>query len=116
MASELCNLAIAFLLTVILEIIVACLFGYRKRHEFAAIFWVNTCSYPLSIFLVLLISKLRDISLGMQGILILEIAVVLLEWQLLCFALPKEKKYFLFILSLTMNGISYVAGLLLTIW
>jgi hypothetical protein len=116
MSNDLNNYAIAFLLTIILEVAVALLFGYRKRLEIACVFWVNVFSHPLLNYLIWIIGDLRSEPLGLLGILLLEAAVVLLEWQLLCFALNQHQKSRLFILSLAMNGVSYVAGLLLPVW
>jgi hypothetical protein len=44
-------------------------------------------------------------------ILLLEVSVVIIEWLLLCYALPGRRKSSLLVLSLAMNSVSYLAGL-----
>jgi hypothetical protein len=116
MAHWLLNYLIAFLLTIVFEVAVALLFGYRKWMEIAAIFWVNVFTHPLLIYLVLIINALRSVPTRPLEILLFEIGVVVVEWQLLCYALPQRLKSRLLLLSLMMNGVSYLAGLLLPVW
>ena len=112
MATEIRNYAIAFLLTVVLEVGVAWLLGYRKRAEVAAVFWVNVFSHPLVNFLIGLVGVLRSAAVTPHEILIFEVGVVIVEWRLLCFALPQRPKMRLLVLSLLMNGVSYSFSLL----
>jgi hypothetical protein len=99
--------AIAFLLTVVLEVGVALLLGYRKRAEIAAVFWVNVFSHPLVNFLVAIVGTFRSAAVTPHEILLFEAGVVIVEWQLLCFALPQRSRMRLLILSLAMNSVSY---------
>jgi hypothetical protein len=107
MTTEIVNYAIAFLLTVVLEVAVALLFGYRKPAEIAAVFWVNVFSHPLVNFLIRIVGVLREAPVGPKELLLFECGVVLVEWQLLCYALPRRSRIGLLILSLAMNGVSY---------
>ena len=107
------NYAIAFLLTVVLEVAVALLLGYRKRVEIVCIFLVNVFSHPLVNYLVWVTNTMRAEPLGPVGHLPFEIGVVLVEWLLLCYALPRHARSRLFALSLAMNSVSYLAGVLL---
>ena len=58
MATDLRNYAIAFLLTIVLEVAVALLLGYRRRHEIACVILVNVFSHPLVNYLVWIIGEL----------------------------------------------------------
>lgn len=107
MAANLGDYAIAFLLTVVVEVGVALVLGYRRRAEVAAVFWVNVFSHPLVNFLVAIVGLLRAASLSSNEVLVLEAAVVVAEWLLLCFALPCRSKTGLLLLSLAMNAASY---------
>jgi hypothetical protein len=110
------NYAIAFLLTILVEVAVALLLGYRKRNELACVVWVNVFSHPLLNFLVSIIRSSRPLSTRDPIIIFFEAGVVLLEWQLLCYALPRYQKRSLFLLSAAMNIGSYGAGLVIPIW
>jgi hypothetical protein len=107
------NYALAFLLTIVLEVAVALLLGYRKRTEIACVFLVNVFSHPLVNYLVWAIGALWSVSIGPLELLPFEIGVVLVEWLLLCYALPQHRRSRLLGLSLAMNTVSYLAGLLL---
>ena len=116
MATDLRNYAIAFLLTIVLEVAVALLLGYRRRLEIASVALVNVFSHPLVNYLIWVADSLRAVPVGALEILLLEVGVVIVEWLLLCYALPQRRKSGLFVLSLVMNGVSYLAGSLFQIW
>jgi hypothetical protein len=116
MAIKLSNYAIAFLLTIVVEGAVALILGYRKRHELACIVWVNVFSHPLLYYMVWIIRSFRSLPARDPIVVLFEAGVVLLEWQLLCYALPRYPKRRLLLLSTAMNVASYVAGLVLPIW
>jgi hypothetical protein len=111
MATDLRNYAAAFLLTIVLEVAVAVLFGYRKRLEIACVILVNVFSHPLLCYAVWIADTLRPVPVRPQEVLLMEGAVVVVEWLLLCYALPRRRKSGLFVLSLAMNSVSYLAGL-----
>jgi hypothetical protein len=116
MRSELGSYAIAFLLTLVTEVAVALALGYRKRREIASVVWVNVFSHPLLIYLIWILDWLRSAPVNFSETLLLEAAVVVVEWKLLYYALVKQGKARLFLLSLTMNSVSFVAGLLFPVW
>lgn len=103
--------AIAFLLTLLLEVAVALVLGYRKRSEIVCVVAVNVFSHPLLVYLLCVIGSLRSAPISPLEILLFEAGVVLVEWQLLRFALPRQSKSQLFFLSLVMNGVSYISGI-----
>jgi len=111
MATDLRNCSIAFLLTIVLEVAVALLLGYRRRQEIACVVLVNVFSHPLVNYLIWVADTFRPVPVRPLEILLLEVGVVIVEWLLLCYALPRRRKSGLFVLSLVMNSVSYLAGL-----
>lgn len=112
-SSDICNYTIAFLMTLVLEVAVAILGGYRRRVEIACVVLVNVFSWPLLVYLIWVVGLLQSSSVTTPEILLFEAGVVVIEWMLLCYALPRHPRPSLFLLSLTMNGVSYFAGWLM---
>jgi hypothetical protein len=110
MPPDVSNYAIAFLLALIIEPAVAWALGYRRGRELACVAAVNVFSHPAANFLVSTIVRWRERPFGFEEMLLLEIGVVLVEWRLMCYALPERSRRGLFCLSLVMNSVSYVAG------
>jgi heme/copper-type cytochrome/quinol oxidase subunit 4 len=110
MRSSLINYAIGFLLAIVLETAVAAAIGYRKRIEIASVVCVNCFSYPLVNYLLWLVASLQSAPVGAPALLLFEVGVVIVEWLLLCYALPRHPRTRLLLLSLAMNSVSYFAG------
>jgi hypothetical protein len=110
MSSYACNYAIAFLMALVIEPAVAWALGYRRWRELVCVVAVNVFSHPAVNFFVYAIVQWRERPLGLGAILLLELGVVLVEWRLMCYALPERAPRGLFVLSLVMNAASYVAG------
>jgi hypothetical protein len=108
MDRELVNYAWAFVATLVLETAIAWLLGYRRREELAAVVCVNVFTHPAACFLL----WLGVIPADWPWILLLEAGIVLVEWLLLCYALPRKSKARLLALSFMMNAASYLAGLI----
>jgi hypothetical protein len=106
---------LALLLTEIVEIAVALVLGYRRPREIVAVFLINLLTNPSLNYLLYLNDHFGFIRNRFPLILILEVAVVLIEWALLVFALRGNKKS-LFVLSLAMNTCSYLTGGLIFGW
>lgn len=102
----------ALLLTIAIEVVVALLFGYRKKSEIATIIFINLITNPLLNYLLFINSYFGTVQISTITILILEIIVVSVEWLLLIFTLKQNQKK-LFALSVVMNFCSYVAGALI---
>jgi hypothetical protein len=113
MASDVRSYAVAFLLTLVLEVGAALMLGFRQRSEIASVICVNVFSHPLLVYVIWLVASLRSIPLGLAEVSVLEAIVVLLEWRLLCFALPRQRVSRLLVLSLMMNSLSFLTGLFL---
>ena len=101
-------------LTVIIEEIVALIWGLRRAGELLTVLWVNAVTNSL-------VTQLKYFSnqwIHFSGsdiitIIVLELAVLISEWRLFRKFLPRISHPFLF--SLTMNAASYAAGLLMPV-
>lgn len=109
------DLLLALLLTEVVEIAVALFLGYRRRRVIIAIFLVNLVTNPSLNYLLFLNEYFGIIRQRLPLILFSEVAVVLIEWALLVFALRGNKKS-LFVLSFAMNTCSYLTGVLIFGW
>jgi hypothetical protein len=109
------NVLLALLLTEIVEIAVALFLGYRRPREIIAVFLVNLVTNPSLNYLLFLNEYFSIIRYRLPLILFSELAVVLVEWALLVFALRENKKS-LFVLSFAMNTCSYLIGVLIFGW
>ncbi len=99
------------LLTLLVELSVGVLLGYRRWDEMAAIFLVNLVTNPLLNYLVILNNHYSILALTQPIILGAEAAVIFVEWGLLVYALKGNPRK-LFGLSLAMNACSYAVGVL----
>ena len=109
------DVLLALLLTEIVEIAVAVFLGYRRPREIIAVFLVNLVTNPSLNYLLFLNEYFSIIRQRLPLILFSEVAVVLIEWALLVFALRGNKKS-LFVLSFAMNTCSYLTGVLIFGW
>ncbi len=101
----------ALILTILVELLIAYIIGYRKREILALIFALNLLTNPLLNYFILLNSQMKLIELSIQVIILLEIIVIITEFLLLSAVLKKEKTKLL-ILSILMNLASFLFGLL----
>jgi len=106
------NLLIALALTIIIECFIAFAMGYRRKSEILAVILVNTLTNPLLNYIVLAAGILEFLDSGRFIVVILEIAVVFVEWRVLLYVLGRGGKRLL-LLSVVMNTASYVTGLLI---
>ena len=109
------DVLLALLLTEVVEIAVALLLGYRRLREIIAVFLVNLITNPSLNYLLFLNEYFSIIRQRLPLILFSEVAVVLIEWALLVFALRGNKRS-LFVLSFAMNTCSYLTGVLIFGW
>ena len=99
------------LLTILIEVSVGIILGYRIKVEMAAIALVNLVTNPLLNYLVILNNHYSFLTLSLPMVIGAEVAVVFAEWGLLVLALKGNPKK-LFGLSLAMNACSYATGIL----
>jgi len=103
------NYLIALFLTIVIELVIAFLFGYRKKLEILTIVFVNLLTNPILNYFLFVNDHFSFFKVNLIIILFLELVVVLAEWKLLVFAL-REKSNKLLILSFAMNFCSYIIG------
>ena len=102
----------ALLLTIVIEGIIAWLFGLRSNREILTVLLINVITNPLLNYLIAVNGYFHLISQITVLILCLEMSVVLVEWRLLVWVLRQNAKKML-MLSFVMNACSYLAGLLI---
>lgn len=102
----------ALLLTVIIESIVAFIMRYRGKFFYLVLILVNIITNPAINFILLLVYQLGIYKLYIIAQVTLEIFVVIVEWKILKYAFPEEKKSLL-LLSFSMNSASYIFGSLI---
>ena len=100
----------ALLLTILIEVLVALIFGYKRKKEILSVILVNLITQPLLNYFLLIDSYFSLDAVNIQFILLLEIMVILVEWQLLVWTLQRKLKS-LFVLSIVMNLASLTIGL-----
>lgn len=101
---------LALLLTLTIEAGVAWLLGLRKGPYLLVIALASMITHPALNYLLLVLGYLGvDATLGL--VTILEIPVVVAEWQLLVYVFGNRSKYF-FITSLLTNAASFLIGIL----
>jgi hypothetical protein len=103
---------IALSLTILLELVVVIVFGFRERRAFFAVAAINFITNPLLNYSILIIRSLNLFRVDFFVLLIFELIVVLVEWRLLVFSVCGSAKKLL-MLSLVMNLFSFASGLLL---
>jgi hypothetical protein len=96
-------------LTIVIELAVAYFFGFRKKTEIITIILINIITNPVLNYLFLINDHYSLIKINSLMIIILELAVVFVEWKLLFYSLQENSKKMLNV-SLAMNFCSYVAG------
>jgi hypothetical protein len=107
------SLAIALVLTIVLEWLVIYLFGLRKKTDFLAILFINLLTNPLMNYFILVMQSLHLITFNLFSILVVELIVVIAEWRLLIYSVSGNQKK-LFVISLVMNLFSFSFGLILS--
>lgn len=104
------NLLISLGLTLIFELTFALLWGLRKKDSLWLLILINTATNPPAVLLHFLLVKQLGLS-AVFSVLLIETAVILLEWLLLKYNIKTISRPFLF--SLLANLFSYCTGLTL---
>jgi hypothetical protein len=102
---------LALLLTVAIEGTVAWLFGFRTGRTLLAVAMINCITNPILNFLLLFLAWL-GVEVRLPLVVLLEIPVVVIEWGMYVYVFGHPKGR-LFLLSLTTNVVSFLAGVLL---
>lgn len=102
------NNLLPLVLTIIIEGLAAYFLGYKKRSQILAITAINAITNPL--INIVYQSCFHN---SFPALLVLELAVVLVEWALLIFVWKSREFRKLFFLSLIINASSFIIGLIL---
>jgi membrane-bound ClpP family serine protease len=102
---------LALLLTIAIEGAVAYLVGFRKREYQLAIAMTNMITNPILNYILLVLGNL-GVDVTFVLVVILEILVVLAEWQLLVYVFGNPRGKFL-VTSVLGNTASFLVGILL---
>jgi hypothetical protein len=100
------------LLTIVIEVAVAALLGYRKKTTVMAIIYINIVTNLSLNSLILADFVFSWQIINVYAVILLEIIIVVIEWRLLVFALHQKSRQ-MFYLSLAMNSASFIVGLIL---
>lgn len=103
------NYIYALIFTIIIELSVIYLLGFREKLLFCPLIIINILTNPLLNFIV---NRLNEtyIDFNFLHIILLEILVVIIEWLLLKLVI-KSKKLPLFKISFIINATSFLIGL-----
>ena len=101
---------LALLLTLAIEGGVAWLLGLRTCQFLLAVTMINMITNPILNLLLLVLAYL-GMEVTLLPVVLLEVLVVLAEWQLLVYVFGDPKGRF-FVLSLLVNAASFLAGIL----
>ncbi len=103
------NYIYALILTIIIELSVIYLLGFREKLLFYSLIIINILTNPLLNFIV---NRLNEtyIDFNFLHIILLEILVVIIEWLLLKLVI-KSKQLPLFKISFIINATSFLIGL-----
>ena len=107
------SLALSLGLTLILELAGALLFGLRQKRDLLLVVLVNVLTNPLVVLICNLFLILSSVPIPWYWILLLEVMAVLSEGFLYHKGLSRKPIHPL-LLSLILNGISYIGGLLIS--
>ena len=103
------NYIYALIFTIIIELSVIYLLGFREKLLFYSLIIINILTNPLLNFIV---NRLNEtyIDFNFLHIILLEILVVIIEWLLLKLVI-KSKQLPLFKISFIINATSFLIGL-----
>jgi hypothetical protein len=103
---------LTLILTLVIELGVAYILGYRNKKELLMFFLVNIVTHPLLSYFLWINSTFFIIPINYLSFILFEIIVVLLETVLLYLGL-KGKYLNMLLVSLSTNVASFVLGLLI---
>ena len=112
MREVLLTLAVCLLLTVVMEESAALVVGVRKGFDLAVILFTNTLTNPIAVFSDMSLQAYTSIPRPVY-VVIIELAVFITE-ALIYKKLLFTKKPSPLVLSLILNGVSFVAGMLVS--
>ncbi len=105
------NYVATLVATIVIELCVALLLGYRSAAAWRTVIFMNLITHPLLTY-ILWVNAYIKFADTVVLVAILEIAVVFMEWGLLYFVLRDKPRRLLF-LSFAANASSFGIGLIL---
>lgn len=105
---------LALMLTIIIESMTAYMLGYKGKLFYLTLSLINIITNPSINLILMLVYQINNYTAYITSQFLLEILVVIVEWWLLKYTFPKEKRSLLF-LSIIMNSASYLFGLIIRI-
>ena len=105
------NYVVALVLSILIEVSVAYLMGYRESKYLVTIAMINCITNPILNYFILILAFVKFYP-NYLFIGLLEAIVILAEWGLLVhvFHKPRDK---LLMLALATNAVSFVVGILI---
>ncbi|XUW99889.1 MAG: hypothetical protein TUN42_08320 [Dehalogenimonas sp.] len=110
MAEYLRFTALALIITILIEGMIAYVLGFRTKKAFTTIALINMITNPVLNYLLLVNTSFELVSQNLALILFLEAMVVIVEWRLLAFALG-QKSISMLRFSALINSGSFLVGL-----
>jgi hypothetical protein len=108
---SLSNYVVALVLSIIIEVSIAYVMGYRQKKYLLTIMMINFITNPILNYFLLVLSFMKfNINLLLLGFL--EIGVILVEWGLLVYTFHKPQDR-LFLLSFITNTVSSLVGIMI---
>ncbi len=101
----------SLVITIVIEICVALLFGYRSEAAWKTVILMNLMTHPMLTYLLWIDSYAGFLDSTIL-LIILEMLVVFVEWGILCYVL-RDKPRWLLLLSFTANAASFGIGSIL---
>jgi len=111
-ANLISNFFVPLLLTIVIEVFIAFLFGYWDKKFIAVIVLMNVITNPVLNYLIALNNLFNFVSYSWIMLSFMECLVILVEWRILVYAFNNENKKWL-LLSITMNLASFILGIIL---
>lgn len=102
----------ALFLTLVIEISIAYILGFRHKTTLIAIICMNLITHPLLCYFLWINSNISIIPINYISIIILEIFVAIIESILLYFTI-RQKYLDMLKLSLSINAASFIIGLII---
>lgn len=118
---ELLSLAARIVLTILVEMAVGLLFGFRNKKQLLFLIGVNTATQILLNVLLNVINYHSGPLVFVLIYILLEIAVIVLEAVLYCIWMKRwsqkpRKNWFYILYALIANSVSFITGLLIAQW
>ncbi len=107
------NLILTLFLTIAIECFIAFLMCYRDKIFLLIIILINIITNPILNYLILLNNQLNFLKNTFTIVLFFEILIIFIEWGILIYVFTDKDRKELLLLSLIINLISFLLGLII---